>query len=95
VALPQPERSELNSTIGGTAPVASLADAYAGAPPGAVWLTICAWCARVKARDRWVDSQFALELIGREPRLTHGICPECFDDVTASASRDRRARNAS
>jgi hypothetical protein len=96
VAQPQPEYSENDSTVGGIVPIPSLAGALpAGSPPGAVWLTMCAWCARMKVRDRWVDVPHDLELIdawgSREPRVTHGICPSCFDETTAMSERNRPA----
>jgi hypothetical protein len=95
VALPQPEHSEHDPTVGGIKPIPSLADAHsAGAPPGAVWLTMCAWCGRLKVRGRWIGTSQAPELIdvsdAPEPALTHGICPSCFAEVTAKAERHRR-----
>ncbi len=94
MALPQPEHSEHDPTVGGIKPIPSLADAHsAGAPPGAVWLTMCAWCGRLKVRDRWIGMPQAPELIdvsdAPEPTLTHGICPSCFAEVTAEAERHR------
>ena len=50
-------------------------------------LTICSWCKQVKAdENRWLDSD---ELIretdlfasSQLPKLTHGMCPTCFDMV--------------
>jgi hypothetical protein len=98
VALPQPERSEHDPTVGGIAPIPSLADAHpAGAPPGAVWLTQCAWCGRLKVRGRWIGTPHAPELIdvsgAHEPLMTHGICPSCFDELTADAERHRGLRD--
>ena len=96
MAHPQPERSDLDPT--GFVPAPSLADAHLpGASPDAVWLTICAWCERMKVRDRWISGTRALAMVdgsgSREPKLTHGICPGCFVDVTAKADRERRARD--
>jgi hypothetical protein len=86
VALAQPERSELNSTAGGTAPIASLADAHTKAPPGAVWLTVCAWCGRTNGLDGWTDDAHGLDAApGTRLQMTHSICPSCFDDVQQSA----------
>ena len=100
MAFPQPERSELEPTGDRRAPESSLADAHpAGASPGAVWLTLCAWCDRTRVRGRWIDAAQALEVIDaagtHQPRLTHGICPTCFDEVNAQAERERRARDGS
>jgi hypothetical protein len=89
VAHPQPESSEHNMTVGGSAPDSSLADAHPDASPGAVWLTMCAWCGRAKARGRWIDASRALQLVASwgddKPQLTHGICPACLNAVTADA----------
>jgi NMD protein affecting ribosome stability and mRNA decay len=94
VALPQPEHSEHDPTVGGITPIPSLADApSAGASRGAVWLTMCAWCGRLKVRGRWIGAPEVPELIdvsdAPEPTLTHGICPSCFAEVTAEAERHR------
>jgi hypothetical protein len=98
VAHPQPERSEFDPTVGGSAPIPSLADAHpAGASPDAVWLTMCAWCDRLKVRDRWVAGSPALAMIDgsgtHQPQVTHGICPTCFVDAVVKANRDRQARD--
>jgi hypothetical protein len=99
VALPQPERSEHESTVGGIAPIPSLAAAHpAGAPPGAVWRTVCAWCGRAKVAGRWIDAPDAepVNASGTDERLlSHGICPSCFDQATATAEQYRRARDES
>lgn len=94
MAPPQPDRNE-QDPAGGLPPTPrSFADSLLpGSPPGAVWLTVCAWCDRVKVHGRWVEGERALELMkvpaGSEPSLTHGICPSCF-----SAEMSRSARNA-
>ena len=97
MALPQPERSDLDSTVGGIAPIPSIAAAHpAGAPPGAVWLTMCAWCGRLKAGDRWIDAPASAHGAGSrtgERSLSHGICPSCFDETTAAAERYRLLRD--
>ena len=97
MAQPQPEYSENDSTVGGIVPIPSLAGALpAGSPPGAVWLTMCAWCHRLRVRDRWIHVPHTPDLIdasgNRETVLTHGICPECFEETTAKADRQRRLR---
>jgi hypothetical protein len=90
VAHPQPERSELYSTVGDSAPITSVADAHPGVSPGAVWLTVCAWCGRRKVRDRWIDAPHDLEIIdsagSRQLRVTHGICSSCFDEAARRRS---------
>lgn len=62
-----------------------------------VWLTCCAWCARIKVLETWVESGYALGLISAsgkcDPRLTHGICSSCYRQVSARAARDRRLVN--
>lgn len=96
MAHPQPERSD-NDPAAGLVPASSLADArLPGASPNAVWLTICAWCDRIKVRGRWISDRRALAMVDESgshaPNLTHGICPNCFVDVTAHANREREAR---
>lgn len=45
---------------------------------------MCGWCGRVALADgRWVEIEQAIEQHGAlqdatPPRITHGICPECF-----------------
>jgi hypothetical protein len=99
VAQPQPDYSEDDSIVGGIAPIPSLGGALpAGSPPGVVWLTMCAWCGRLKVRDRWVAAPPAPDLIDlsgtRKHPVTHGICPTCFDQTTAKADRQRARRGA-
>jgi hypothetical protein len=65
--------------------------------PGAVWLTVCAWCKRLNVRGRWVASEQALAPMEpkrhRKTNLTHGICPACFQTVTRRGDLERiRAR---
>ena len=47
----------------------------------------CAWCGRVRLDD-WVDAEEANRVLlasgSREaPRFSHGICADCFDEVSA------------
>jgi hypothetical protein len=53
----------------------------------------CAWCNRIKVGDRFVplDPALADEL---SERTTHGICPECFELVSARAAAARRPHAA-
>jgi hypothetical protein len=99
VAQTQPQPSENDPTVGGITPIASLAEAHhAGPPPGAVWLTMCAWCSRLKVRGRWVSAPtqtpYLLDASGTHtPLITHGICPTCFDQANADGEQYRRARD--
>jgi hypothetical protein len=99
VALPQPEPGEQLPTGGATPPGLSPADpSPADVSSDAVWFTACAWCRRIKLGGRWTETGRALELIhssaDRELRLTHGICPSCFQKVTGCANRERRFGSA-
>lgn len=92
MALAQPER---NPTVNGNPPPTPLR--AAGTDPGssgALWFVMCSWCERIRVRGRWLPLERALALIDathrREHRLTHGICPSCFAEVSARAERDRR-----
>lgn len=55
--------------------------------PGADFVTICAWCNRVRLpADRWAEVEEAvaeLNLFGGAPlpALTHGVCPRCSDEI--------------
>jgi hypothetical protein len=95
VALPQPDRNEQLPTDGPpSAPASFAASLLAGSPPGAVWLTVCAWCERIKIHGRWVDAERALELM-KVPAdggqsLTHGICPSCLAVEMRRSDRERR-----
>jgi hypothetical protein len=46
----------------------------------------------MKVHGRWVEAERALELMkvpaGREPSLTHGICPSCFSAEMSRGARD-------
>ena len=54
---------------------------------GEQYLTICSWC--IKARlpsKKWVELEEAIDhfdILGRKdiPKLTHGICLECLDNI--------------
>ena len=94
MAQVQPERSDEHLPGSGSRPQLSLASAPVEAAEGAVWFTACAWCGRLEVGGRWVDALTALEGSGREPQLTHGICPTCFDEVSARADDERRRRGA-
>jgi len=93
VAYIQPERSEHDLADSTRMPVPLTDDLHTDGPPSAVWLTICAWCARMRVGDRWIEIEDALETMGRvdDLRLTHGICPACFEETAMHADRERRA----
>jgi len=45
------------------------------------WLTLCAWCKKVKAA-KWVEVEEAVRELGlfeqaRLPQITHSVCPAC------------------
>lgn len=52
-------------------------------PRSEEFLRVCAWCKKVELEGTWVEVEAAidtLKLFEREnlPRLTHGVCPECY-----------------
>ncbi len=59
---------------------------------GESFVTICSWCKQVKVGDdEWVEIEEAvqrLHLFGQPvlPRLTHGMCPTCYQRLTAMAA---------
>ena len=55
----------------------------------------CAWCNRIKVGGRFVPLDPAV--VGAADvaeRTTHGICPECFERVSARAAAARRPHAA-
>jgi hypothetical protein len=52
-------------------------------------LRVCGWCKKIAlADDRWEEAEVAIPLLGLQtartlPALTHGICPACFERVSA------------
>jgi hypothetical protein len=42
------------------------------------WLSVCAWCDRVRIGDHWLDPERAGVSVHRFC-LTHGICPACLE----------------
>lgn len=54
------------------------------------WVRSCAWCSRIHVgAGQWAEVEAAAEhlrLFERDalPRLTHGICEECHDRLTAT-----------
>ncbi len=50
-------------------------------------VTLCSWCRRVKVTDgSWEETEVAIARLGLFqstplPRLTHGICPDCAEQM--------------
>jgi hypothetical protein len=49
---------------------------------------ICSFCKKVNIDDKWILTELAvkaLKLFEKEklPSLTHGICPQCYDNAMA------------
>ena len=59
---------------------------------GPAELVLCAWCGRVAAEGHWIDPA---PLLGADlrrrlfERASHGICPDCFEQVEVEAHRAR------
>jgi hypothetical protein len=51
-----------------------------------VCVTCCAWCKRMALADRWLTEEETPRFLPPqlERRLTHGICPACFDELRRS-----------
>ena len=94
MACIQPDDSEYDLADNTPMPAPLAEDRHSDGSPSAVWFTICAWCARMKVGERWIDIEPALEMMGRvdDLRLTHGICASCFEETARKADRERRAR---
>jgi hypothetical protein len=45
----------------------------------------CAWCARIKVGDEWIEDT-EVQAMRHDPAAagqhTHGICPDCFAQLT-------------
>jgi hypothetical protein len=56
---------------------------------------VCGWCKRVRHGAGWLDVEDALAQLelspGREPSLTHGICPSCLARVLKDSGRSEAA----
>jgi hypothetical protein len=70
--------------------ISALAQILRDAQAGDVLILHCAWCDRLKVGDEWLH----LEAIGRgqqriaasvRDQATHGICPNCFEQVQTAA----------
>ncbi len=59
--------------------------------PGNGFLTICAWCKRVRlSQDEWVEVEDAVKALNLFegaplPALTHGVCPACSETMLETA----------
>jgi len=46
----------------------------------------CAWCERIKVDDAWIDADVEAHALRSDPDAvplrSHGICPDCFADLT-------------
>ncbi len=61
-----------------------------GAAASGLMIRMCSWCKRVEADGRWLEVEEALALLGamagdEPPRITHGICPSCYDETWRQA----------
>jgi hypothetical protein len=62
---------------------------------GPAELVLCAWCGRVSAEGHWIDPASLLGADLRRrlfERASHGICPDCFEQVEVEAHRARRGQ---
>jgi len=61
-------------------------------PKSVEMLYICSFCKRIDAKDDWIDPAIYLSQRGtlaKEPlpRISHGLCPECFSVAMAEHQR--------
>jgi hypothetical protein len=54
---------------------------------------MCAWCGRVRMNE-WVEGDEATRVLSdlQEPRISHGICDPCFEQLTSARRAERAAR---
>lgn len=57
------------------------------------WVTLCAWCKRIQDGDAWLEPTDAVDSMGlfaneKVPNVTHGICPDCLQDVMQQIAED-------
>jgi len=55
---------------------------------------MCGWCKKVEVDGRWFEAEAAVNLLGLfelplMPRLSHGICPECYRKMNKLIEADR------
>ena len=74
--------------------VSRLARVLREARSGGTMLVHCAWCSRLEIGDEWLrleaigtgQTRIAEQLVQQS---THGICPECFERVSADVEAKR------
>lgn len=79
--------------------VRKLAQLLRDADTGKTMLLHCAWCGRLQVGEEWLDlgadgedgPEIAASLIRKS---SHGICPGCFDRVSAAADAERSASSS-
>ncbi len=54
------------------------------------FLHVCAWCRKIEYRDQWLslEAHFAQKTGGQ---VSHGICPECAEEVAQQAQEGAAA----
>lgn len=57
------------------------------------WVTLCAWCKRIENRDTWLEPTDAVDSMRlfmneKVPNVTHGICPDCLQNVMQQISEN-------
>ena len=59
-------------------------------------IKICSMCKKIAVSDKtWEEIESAVLFLNlfkkkQPPRLTHGLCPSCFDEVMAGFDQDRK-----
>jgi hypothetical protein len=64
---------------------------------GQRFLTVCAWCGRVRVGRRWLQMDEVmrrLDLFGlpEPPQFTHGICPTCIGPLIVRGTAHETSR---
>lgn len=44
-------------------------------------VVMCAWCRRIKEDGKWIEAEVF------DCKITHGICPECYDEQSPMIKR--------
>lgn len=66
----------------------------ATAPRDEAWISMCSWCNRVRYLHGWYEVEVAVELgalfeLARLPKVTHGICDDCYRQMQKVVSAPR------